>query len=77
MEFVTFQDFYFSYKYDTCDELGFFPFQKCTITIRMLAYGLVANALDEYCKLGESIIIKSLKGFSESFMKHLNLRLLQ
>jgi hypothetical protein len=46
-----------------CDKLGLLPFQKCTIAIRMLAYGLVINALDEYCKLGESIMIKSLKRF--------------
>lgn len=65
-----------------CDKLCLFPFQKCTIAIRMLAYGLVANGLvantlDEYCKLGKSIMIKNLKGFFESFMKRLNLRLLQ
>ena len=37
--------------------------QKITAVFRMLAYGLPADATDEYIKIGESTTIESLKRF--------------
>ena len=37
--------------------------QKMTAAIRMLAYGVVADVVDDYVRIGESTIIESLKRF--------------
>ncbi|XP_057740402.1 uncharacterized protein LOC130957575 [Arachis stenosperma] len=40
--------------------------QKCTAVIRMLAYGVAADTVDDYVRIGESTIIECLKKFVES-----------
>ncbi|ETV76112.1 hypothetical protein H257_09646 [Aphanomyces astaci] len=42
------------------------PLQKCTASIRMLAYGVCADSTDEYCPLGESTTIESMKRFTRA-----------
>ena len=39
------------------------PIQKVVAAIRMLAYGISADFLDEYVRMGESTIIECLKHF--------------
>ncbi|XP_021717889.1 uncharacterized protein LOC110685666 [Chenopodium quinoa] len=41
-------DVYFQQRRDAAGRLGLSPMQKCTAAIRMLAYGLAADAVDEY-----------------------------
>ena len=42
---------YFQMRYDVVGRLGLSPLQKCTIVIRILAYGSPADCLDEYVKI--------------------------
>nr|XP_029144546.1 uncharacterized protein LOC114924346 [Arachis hypogaea] len=41
------------------------PLQKCTAAIRMLAYGVVADAVDGYVRIGKSTTIECLENFFE------------
>ncbi|KAH1255779.1 hypothetical protein GmHk_04G011841 [Glycine max] len=49
---------YFQMRYDVVGRLGLSPLQKCTIVIRILAYGSPADCLDEY---------KFVRGVNEIF----------
>ncbi|XP_042988753.1 uncharacterized protein LOC122316287 [Carya illinoinensis] len=57
------QDDYFVQKRDANGRLGLSSLQKMTATIRMLAYGIIANLMDEYVRIGESIARLSMKKF--------------
>jgi hypothetical protein len=41
---------YFTLRSDCTGRIGLSPLQKCTAAIRMLAYGTVADMLDEYLR---------------------------
>ena len=41
------------------------PLKKCTTVIRILAYGVAANAVDDYVRIGESTTIECLEKFVE------------
>jgi hypothetical protein len=56
-------DDYFHQKPDALGVLGTSPIQKAVGAFRMLAYGVSTDFLDNYVRLGESTIIKSLKHF--------------
>ncbi|XP_057723732.1 uncharacterized protein LOC130939660 [Arachis stenosperma] len=56
---------YFQQIVDATGRRGLSPLQKCTAAIRMLAYGVAADALDDYVRIGESTTIK----FSENFVE--------
>jgi hypothetical protein len=56
-------DTYFVQKRDGSGRLGCSSLQKITAAIRMLAYGVAADLMDEYLKLGETTVIESLKRF--------------
>ncbi len=43
---------------------GLSNIKKCNITLRMLAYGMVANTIDEDYKLGESITMGAINHFN-------------
>jgi hypothetical protein len=49
-------DDYFRQKLDAIRTLGASPIQKVVATVRMLAYGISADFLDEYVRMGESTI---------------------
>ncbi len=63
MEAIVVHDFYFVQKRDATRLLGFSSIQKCIVVIKMLAYDVVANYIDEYCRLSESIALECLKRF--------------
>ena len=46
--------------------LGGSPIQKYIAAVQMLAYGVSADFLDDYIRLGESTIIECLKHFVKS-----------
>ncbi|XP_033140542.1 putative nuclease HARBI1 [Brassica rapa] len=48
--------------------LGLSSLQKVTAVFRMLAYGLSADATDEYVKIGESTAIESMKRFCRAII---------
>ncbi|XP_020275102.1 uncharacterized protein LOC109849653 [Asparagus officinalis] len=58
-------DDYFTLRRNNAGKLGLTPIQKCTAAIRMLAYGVPADACDEYVKIGESTAIECTRKFCE------------
>ncbi|XP_059659931.1 uncharacterized protein LOC132306534 [Cornus florida] len=56
-------DDYFIQKIDAVGFPGLSGLQKMTAAIRMLAYGMPVDAVDEYVRIGESTTIESLKRF--------------
>ena len=52
-----------SKKRDNAQKLSLSSLQKITSTFRMLVYGVIADFMDEYVQIGETIAIKSLKKF--------------
>ena len=63
------QDNYFHQRRDALGRLGLSTIQKVTVVFRMLAYGLPANATDEYIKIGESTTIESMKQFCRAIVE--------
>ncbi|KAI8559745.1 hypothetical protein RHMOL_Rhmol04G0198100 [Rhododendron molle] len=53
----------FQQRRDAFQKLGLSSLQKVTAALRMLAYGMAADQCDEYLKIGESTVMKSLKKF--------------
>ncbi|XP_073353839.1 uncharacterized protein [Aegilops tauschii subsp. strangulata] len=47
-------DEYFILKKDVVGAIGFSSYQKCTATLRMLAYGTAADSWDKYLRMFES-----------------------
>jgi hypothetical protein len=60
---------YFTQRADCTKRLGLSPLQKCTVEIRMLAYGTAADMLDEYLKVAESTALECLEKFVEGVVK--------
>ncbi|XP_029145185.1 uncharacterized protein [Arachis hypogaea] len=56
---------YFQQRVDATERRGLSPLQKCTIAIRMLAYGVAADVVDDYVRIGESTTIECLEKFVE------------
>jgi hypothetical protein len=52
---------YFSERYDATDRAGLTALQKCTAALHQLAYGMVADTIDEYLELGKTIVLKCLE----------------
>ncbi|XP_062161950.1 uncharacterized protein LOC133868980 [Alnus glutinosa] len=59
-------DPYFVQRRDGAQKLGFTSIQKITAALRMLAYGVTADFMDEYLKIGEATVLKSLKRFVQA-----------
>ncbi|XP_074358043.1 uncharacterized protein LOC141697528 [Apium graveolens] len=56
-------DPYFQQKVDALGRKGLSPLQKCMAAMRMLVYGISADAVDDYVCIGESTAIECLKRF--------------
>jgi hypothetical protein len=56
-------DPYFIQRPDCTGLMGISALQKCIAAIRILAYGLPANAVDEYVRIGPSTAQEALKHF--------------
>uniref|UniRef100_A0A0D3ACM1 Myb-like domain-containing protein n=1 Tax=Brassica oleracea var. oleracea TaxID=109376 RepID=A0A0D3ACM1_BRAOL len=59
---------YFRQKKDALGRLGLSSLQKCTTAIRVLAYGIAADTVDEYLRLGETTTRKCLEHFVEGII---------
>ncbi|XP_030969673.1 uncharacterized protein LOC115989949 [Quercus lobata] len=57
---------YFIQKRDNTQRLGLSSLQKITAALRMLAYGVAADFMDEYVRIGESTAIESMKKFVQA-----------
>ncbi|XP_073353555.1 uncharacterized protein [Aegilops tauschii subsp. strangulata] len=65
-EGVVAHDPYFECKTDALGKLGFSSYQKCTAVIRMLAYGIPVDLVDEYVCMSESTCLLSLYNFCKA-----------
>jgi hypothetical protein len=68
IEGVRLHDPYFRCKPDATGKLGFSSYQKCSAAIRMLAYGVAGDLVDEYMRMSESTYIKSMYNFYRSII---------
>jgi hypothetical protein len=59
---------YFTYKPDATNKLGFTFYQKCSAIIRMLAYGVVGDLVDEYLRMSETICLESMYKFCKAII---------
>ncbi|XP_038725609.1 uncharacterized protein LOC120016766 [Tripterygium wilfordii] len=67
-EAVEAHDPYFRQKRNAAGKLGLSPLQKITASLRKLAYGVTADFMDEYVRIGESTAIASLKKFTRAII---------
>ena len=56
-------DSYFVQKRDSANKLGLSSLQKITAALKMLAYGVLGDLIDEHVRIGETTTLKSLKKF--------------
>ena len=63
MNAVEAHDEYFVQKRNAANVLGLSCFQKVTTAMRILTYGVPADATDEYIRIGESTALESLHRF--------------
>ncbi|XP_013589057.1 PREDICTED: uncharacterized protein LOC106297343 [Brassica oleracea var. oleracea] len=59
---------YFQQRRSACGRNGLSPLQKCTATIRMLAYGQSGDTYDEYLRLGDSTARLCLANFTDAII---------
>ncbi|KAK2395714.1 hypothetical protein QL285_057424 [Trifolium repens] len=62
-------DNYFTQRVDAANKEGISPLAKCTTTMRMLAYGMSADAVDEYIKIGGSTALECLRRFCKGIIR--------
>lgn len=60
---------YFVQKPDAAGKMGLTSLQKCTAAVRQLAYGMPADAIDEYVRMAESTSLKSLEEFCKTIIR--------
>ncbi|KAL6647174.1 hypothetical protein ACP70R_014611 [Stipagrostis hirtigluma subsp. patula] len=60
---------FFKQRRDCAGVLGFSTRQKCTVALRMLAYGGPADFLDEGLRMGESTILKTVMEFATTIIE--------
>jgi len=56
---------YFQQRVDVTGRRGLSPLQKSTAAMRMLAYGVSADAVDDYVRIGESTAMECLRRFAQ------------
>ena len=56
-------DSYFVQKRNSANILGLSSLQKITLALRMLAYGVSGDLIDEYVRIAEITALESLKKF--------------
>ncbi|KAK2434912.1 hypothetical protein QL285_020015 [Trifolium repens] len=62
-------DNYFTQRVDAANKEGISPLAKCTTAMRMLAYGMSADAVDEYIKIGGSTTLECLRRFCKGIIR--------
>ncbi|XP_019183666.1 PREDICTED: uncharacterized protein LOC109178499 [Ipomoea nil] len=62
-------DNYFLQRRDRIGRLGLSTLQKVTATFQILAYGVPADATNEYIQIGESTAIESVKRFCRAIVE--------
>uniref|UniRef100_A0A0D3B850 DDE Tnp4 domain-containing protein n=1 Tax=Brassica oleracea var. oleracea TaxID=109376 RepID=A0A0D3B850_BRAOL len=62
-------DNYFTQRVDAAYKEGIFPLAKCTTAMRMLAYGVAADAVNEYIKIGGTTALECLRRFCKGVIQ--------
>jgi hypothetical protein len=78
MDGVKVYDNYFYAKVDAIGKVGLSSYQKCTTAIRMLAYGVAGDFVDEYTRMSESTCLEAMYrfctavigSFGEQYLRH-------
>ena len=60
---------YFTQRADACGVEGFTGVHKCVVAMRMLAYGSIADSLDDGYSMGESTVLQCVKEFTRSVIE--------
>ena len=68
MEAVSNNDPWFTTNIDATGRKGLSALQKCTAALRMLAYGVAADQVDEYLRISESTVRKALTHFTKGII---------
>jgi hypothetical protein len=58
----------FRCKPNATGKLGFSSYQKCSAAIRMLAYGVAGDLIDEYMRMSESTCIEAMYKFCRAII---------
>ena len=69
MKAVEDHDDYFVMKRNAAGVAGLSGFQKITAVLRILCYGMPADATDEYCRVAESTALESLRRFTKDIIE--------
>ena len=51
-------------RYNAIEQRGLNPLTKCTAAMRTLAYGIAADCIDQYLKIGASTALECMKNFA-------------
>ena len=62
-------DHYFVQRRNAANTVGLSGEQKMTAALRMLAYGMSADSLDEYVRIGETTTIECVKRFCQGVVE--------
>lgn len=60
---------YFKQRPDATGLKGFTTLQKCTVAMRLIAYGTSADSIDEYGRIGASTALEFLKKFAKGVVE--------
>ena len=63
VEVLNNHDEHFQMRVDALCRKDLSPLQKCTTTIHILAYGSLADSVDEYVRIGETTVVECLERF--------------
>jgi hypothetical protein len=55
--------YFFQTRVDAVRKVGLSPLQKCIAALCMLAYGVSADNVDDYVRIGESAAVECLERF--------------
>ncbi|XP_010233156.1 uncharacterized protein LOC100845782 [Brachypodium distachyon] len=67
-EYLRDYDDYFKLKRDAVGTLDFTSIQKCTVSLRLLAYGIPADTQDDYLRMAESMTIDCMYRFCRAIV---------
>ncbi|XP_058754741.1 uncharacterized protein LOC131627906 [Vicia villosa] len=70
-------DEYFQMRVDATGRSSLSPLQKCTVVIRMLAYGTSADIVDAYLRIGETTTLKYVDKFTRGVISVFGAQYLQ
>ena len=59
-------DDWFKLRRNACGGISASPLMKCIAAVRVLAYGCSADAIDDYVRIGEDIILESVRRFTKA-----------